>query len=160
MLKHRNKKYIALGGTFESLHVGHQYMLSECIYISKYTHSTILIGLTIGNILTINRKLYKVSSSDVRRKNICLFLNKNTNKSFINITDEYGPTLNEQLNIELLIASPETINGARKIVQERKKRGYKLFPIYIVGYLKNEYGYPISSTLIKSNFMDFWGTII
>ncbi len=152
----RKKEYIALGGTFSSLHVGHQYMLEECVQISIRSSRIILIGISSGPLITT--KSYRVPSYSLRKRQVEKFLScRSCQYKFIAIRSEFGPITTERYDVDLLLASPETVDMARKINVLRKRRGHKYIPLYIIDYVENFMGQLVSSTFINCGVINSWG---
>jgi len=156
-----NKPYVAIGGTFSTLHIGHQYILTECINLSKVLKTEILVGITTCP-LTIN-KHYKVPSENVRVKNVKDYMVRNgideEHMNFIYIESKYGPLLTNRYRVKILVSSLETIKNSREINVLRRVRGLKPIPLYIVSLFLSEYSYKVSSEYIFHEVSDDWGRV-
>jgi len=146
---------LAIGGTFETLHIGHQYLLSEAASISD----VIIVGITSTKFAKLN-KLYIVSDFHKRRKRVINFLNRYPDKKVevSCLEDPYGPSTTSS-DIKVLVVTPDTYKNAKRINEIRKTLGLKPLILYVAGYLRNSWGYPINSTYIKLGYMDEWGRI-
>ena len=145
---------IAVGGTFETLHIGHQYILTEASKISNI----MAIGITTSKFVSKD-KMYTVSDFKKRRKAIIEFLSKFTNTNNIiieKLNDPFGPAISSK-EIKVLLVTPDTYINAKKINKIRKSKGLKPLVLYVAGYIRNQWGYPISSTYIKLGYLDEWG---
>jgi len=145
---------MAVGGTFETLHVGHQYMLTEASKLSD----TLIIGITTKRFAR-KSKMYAVSDTKDRMEAIIKFLSKFTKNIIVEkLNDPFGPSISSE-KIKSLLVTPDTYINARRINKIRKHRGLKPLVLYVAGYIRNEWGYPINSTYIKLGYMDEWGRI-
>jgi pantetheine-phosphate adenylyltransferase len=141
-------KKVALGGTFEILHKGHEALLRKAFSFGKVT-----IGLTSDRFAEKLKKR-KVEEFLRRKKNLEKFIFKKFKKKarILEINDIFGPTLKE--DFDFLIVSSETFQNAIKINKERKKLGKKPIKIVKIKMVLAEDGKPISSTRIKNGEID------
>lgn len=140
-------KHLAVGGTFDLLHKGHEALLQKAFKNSKL----VTIGLTTNKFTDQNNKK-NIENQFLRRKNISKFLNQNKylkRAKIIWLNDLYGSTLQDK-TIEGLVVSPETITSAELINQERKKIGLAKLKIIRCSWIKGSKGKIISSTRIRS----------
>ncbi|CAG8450355.1 12658_t:CDS:2 [Acaulospora morrowiae] len=122
---------VAVGGTFDHLHVGHKILLT----MSAWTSTNKLICGVTGDVMLINKK-YKeyMESIDTRIEKTAKFLN-NIRRGLLYevgpIYDPYGPTITDP-DVEALIVSKETVSGADSINEERRKRGLNPLEILVI----------------------------
>ena len=141
---------VALGGTFDHLHKGHQNLLRTAFKISNH----IVIGLTTDSLL-IHKKHYKlIQSYEEREVSLKRFINKEyylSEKIFsiIPLKDLFGPAISEP-KIDVLVCSNETYRGCLKINQIRINNGLKPVMIMIIPLTLNSSGKKLSSTDIRA----------
>ena len=154
------KKYrkVAVGGTFDKLHKGHEKLIEKAFEIGEF----VVIGLTTNKMLRIHTKSYKVASYNIREKELLEYLVKivvNGNFQIMPINDPYGPTLYDE-EIEALVVSHETMGRAWEINELRRKRGFKPLRIIIIGMILAEDAVPISSSRIRRGEIDRAGILL
>ena len=150
-----DKKYqkIAVGGTFDRLHEGHQRLLGKAFELSD----KVLIGVTSDEFA---RTKGKIEPCNQRMSNLKSKLEKYGDKySVSRLDDSYGPAIAEE-DIEALVVSEETEPTAQEINIIRKKRGMKPLDIITIGMVLAEDGKPISSTRIRKGEIDVTGHVI
>lgn len=133
---------VILGGTFDFLHKGHEFLLKKAFKLGKVT-----IGLT-SNSFGEKLKKRKVNDFQERKKNLEKFIKEKFSKKakILKIDDVFGPTLRE--DFDFIVVSPETFKGAQKINRERKKIGKKPIKIIKIDFVLGEDGKPISASRI------------
>jgi pantetheine-phosphate adenylyltransferase len=86
--------------------------------------------------------------------NFLNFIKPNLNTNVIEIFDAFGPTITDP-NLDAIVVSSETLNGAIKINKIRKEKGFNKLAILLT---RRGEGYILSSTFIrkfKSNQVKF-----
>ena len=145
---------VCVGGTFDPLHKGHKTLIKKALQIAGENDS-VFIGISTGKLL---ENKINVSSYDIRKKNLEIFLSKIKFLGEIiiqSISNEFGPTLKG--DFDAIVVSPETINTAKKINIEREKIGKKPLKIIQIPFVLAEDGFPISSTRIREKKIDVNG---
>jgi len=144
---------VAIGGTFEILHKGHEAILKEAFNLGKVT-----IGLTSDD-FTKKLKKSDVAPFSERKKNLKSFIFEKFKKKakIVKIEDIFGPTLKE--DFDFLVVSSETLKNALKINKERKRLGKKPIKIVKIKMVLAKDGKPISSTRIKGGEIDKEGQL-
>lgn len=146
---------VALGGSFEALHIGHQHLINEAVAIGD----NIIVGVTSDNLVS-GKKLYKISKYLNRKMYVVKALSsRNAVHSIVKLKNIYGPTIRDR-DIKVLIVTSETYNNAKKINRMRRERGLPPLILYVAGYIRGEYNFPICSTFIKLGIIDAWGRVI
>ena len=138
---------VLIGGTFEFLHVGHRELIKKAFDIG----SEVTIGITADNFKT------GVSKSFTERKKIVDEFAQLFKKPYhiTEIYDIYGPAITD--DFEVIVVSPETLNNARKINVERKKRGMSELKIVEIPMFLADDLLPVSSHRIRSGEIDKFG---
>jgi pantetheine-phosphate adenylyltransferase len=138
-----------MGGTFDHLHDGHKYLIKTALLISNQ----IVIGLASNDLIKKKKHLDKIQSYDFRKQKIFDYVSEfaeTSRVSIIELKDPYGPPIHEA-DYEGIIVSEETYEGAKKINQIRKNKGFPPLIIVVIPLLKNEKNQKISSTVIREH---------
>ena len=145
---------VAVGGTFDILHAGHEALLKKAIEIG----GSLLVGLTSDGMARRTRK--KVSSYAVRKRNLEAYLRHRHAKGFeiVRIDDELGPAVSEEL--DALVVSAEKRSMAVRINEERATNGFPPLDLYPVAMVLAEDCLPISSTRIRAKEVDRNGNMV
>jgi len=153
MDKKKNKK-VAVGGTFDILHKGHEALLKRAFSLGDLT-----IGLTADK-MAQRRKKRKVHPFPLRKKTLEDFIKRKFNQKvkIVKIKDPFGSTLKE--DFDFLVVSPETYPQALLINQERKKLGKKPIKIVKINFVLAKDKKPISATRIIRGEIDKEGNLI
>ncbi|KAF7778526.1 hypothetical protein Agabi119p4_2871 [Agaricus bisporus var. burnettii] len=109
----------AMGGTFDHLHAGHKILLSMAAWI---TSEKLIVGMTDDTLLRnkVNRHVMEDLAQRSRRVRAFLeFFKPNLVYDIVPINDVYGPT-GWDPNIQALVVSKETLNGAAEIDKRRE----------------------------------------
>lgn len=150
-------QYIALGGTFDHLHVGHQALLDFAFAHAEH----VVIGLTLQPMVQEKSFSSSVFSFDQRKKELEQYL-RATGKlglyEIIPLSDVYGTTL-QDTRIEAIAVTPQTYRGAENINKERMLRSMSALEVLICDLVLDETGKVISSTRIRAGEIDRQGFI-
>ena len=147
---------VAVGGTFDPLHEGHKRLLERAIELAK--GDRLEIGVTSDRMA--RRRLRFVLPYRLRVENLKRYLSEMgvKNARIEKIEDAFGKTLEE--DFDYLVVSPETEVTARRINEEREKRGMKAIEVVVVDWVIAEDGKPISSTRIRAGEIDRYGKVL
>ncbi|MEK7518103.1 MAG: pantetheine-phosphate adenylyltransferase [Patescibacteria group bacterium] len=145
------KKYnlVVCGGTFDHFHRGHREFLRHILSISR----RVLIGLTTDKFVKSKNNSQWVESYQLRKRKIMEFLDKEKAINTVQIEpidDIYIPKIWENLPIEAIVVSENTIKGAEAINSKRKEQGKSLLKIEIVPLVKYQNNEYISSSRIRN----------
>lgn len=144
---------VAVGGTFDKFHQGHQRLLRKAFEISD----KVLIGVTSDEFAQTKGT---IEPCNTRMSNLRRTLEKYGDNYYLSrLDDQCGPAIIEE-DIEALVVSVETEPTAHKINQIRKKRGLKLLDIITINMVLAEDGKPISSTRIRKGEIDVTGAVL
>ncbi|CAG8468026.1 16392_t:CDS:2 [Acaulospora colombiana] len=102
---------VAVGGTFDHLHVGHKILLTMSAWI---TNKRLICGVTGDSMLTNKKYKEYMEPIDVRIAEAKRFLNiirRGLLYEVVPIYDIYGPTITDP-DIQALVVSKETVSGA------------------------------------------------
>jgi len=140
-------KNVAVGGTFDHFHRGHEKLLNKAFEIGRH----VLIGVTSdefggqkGNIQPCSKRISKLEQ----------FLQKFNSRYIVKRLEEhYGPTVHDP-QIDAIVVSRETKPVADKINEIRQKKGIKPLKIFTIDWVLAEDEKPISSTRIRKGEID------
>ncbi|KAJ4497896.1 hypothetical protein C8R41DRAFT_940149 [Lentinula lateritia] len=127
---------VALGGTFDHLHAGHKILLSMAAWI---TSRKLIVGVTDDTLLKSKSNAHVLESLDTRRNNVREFLElfkPGLEYDIVTINDVYGPT-GWDLDIQGLVVSRETINGAEMISTHREKEQLPKLSVFIIDVISH-----------------------
>lgn len=144
---------VAVGGTFDHFHKGHEKLLNKAFEIGHH----ILIGVTSdefggtkGDIEPCSKRISKLEQ----------FLQKFDSRYIVKRLEEpYGPTVHDE-EIDAIVVSRETKPVADKINEIRQEKGIDPLKIFIIDWVLAEDGKPISSTRIRKGEIDRDGTVL
>lgn len=154
-----NKKYkkIALGGTFDHLHKGHEAFLKNAFLTSE----KVLIGITSDLYVLKNKEKEKIEDFETRKGSVAFFLKK---KGFLEkaeivlINNRYGPTLKDKI-IDAILVSKNDVKIAKTINLKRKKNKLKKLKVALISTVLAEDSGRISSKRIRNGEIDRNGKV-
>lgn len=142
-------KLIGLGGTFDHLHSGHEFLIKTALSLGE----KIVIGLATKTLLENKLLRSKMEDYETRKSNLIDFITEFAEIERVDIVplnDPYGPPIDEP-NYEGLIVSEESYQGGLKLNEKRIEKGYNPMILIVIPVLKDENGNKISSTTIRRN---------
>lgn len=142
-------KKVAVGGTFDELHIGHKALLEKAFEIGD----KVIIGLTSDKYVK-----KKSMSYEARKKTLEAYL-KRRNYEIVKLEDAYGPAIVDS-EIDAIVVSEETKVGALEINDIREKRGLEPLEIIVIPIVMAANGKPISSTRIRRGEIDSEGRVL
>jgi pantetheine-phosphate adenylyltransferase len=152
------RKYmkVALGGTFDPIHDGHRALFERAFQLGDVT-----VGLTSDNLAPRTRREDRhVRPYEVRKQHL--------EEEVSEYADEYGreytitkleePTgVATEPQFDILIVSPETKTGGKRINEIRRQKGHDPLEIEVVDHVYADDGERISSTRIVRGEIDEHG---
>jgi pantetheine-phosphate adenylyltransferase len=149
---------VALGGTFDPVHDGHRALFDRAFELGDVT-----VGLTSDDLAPRTRREDRpIRPYEVRRQELAEELDE--------FADEYDRThtirkLEEPTGIatesqfDVLVVSPETKTGGKRINEIRREQGRDRLDIEVVDHVYAEDGEIISSTRIVRGEIDETGAL-
>jgi cytidyltransferase-like protein len=149
---------VAVGGTFDELHMGHKTLLDRAFEVGD----KVIIGLSSNNFVSKMEKPHVTASYNERRKELNTFLKQSglaARAEIVPLNDPCGLTLSGK-GLEALVVSKETQKTAEKINEKRQKVGLVPLEIVAVNMVPAENNTPISTTRIRSGEIDRNGHLL
>jgi len=138
---------VAVGGTFDILHIGHEKLLAKAFELGEL----VFVGITGDRLVSRLRKNHPVRRFAVRRRNLRRLLKTRGWLKRARITelrDSFGPATRRR-RLEAIVVSEETrLNGLR-VNQLRRSRGLKPLRLYVVRMARADDGRVLSDTRIR-----------
>ncbi|MBI5451897.1 DUF359 domain-containing protein [Candidatus Gottesmanbacteria bacterium] len=177
-------RLIAIAGTFDRLHKGHKFFISEAFKLGE----KVMIGLTSDSFVKEkfeirNLKLEKKSDKDTsevagiqrllrgggikvqnyqtRKKELEDFLTREKlldRAEIVKIDNVYGPAIGKT-EIEALVVTSETLEGGFTVNRRRSELGLKPLKLLKIPLILAEDNKRIASTRIRLGEIDRWGRI-
>lgn len=143
-------KKVAVGGSFDVLHRGHEALLNAAFDAGEF----VLIGLTSSEMVTKD-----VAAYGKRKRALEDFLEHKGQYEIVELNDPLGDAARDGA-IDAVVVSEETMPGALEINEIRKKNGLEALEILSIPLILTEDGKPISSTKIKRGETDKEGRVL
>ncbi len=151
-------KKVAVGGTFDELHMGHKSLLTRAFEIGE----KVVIGLSSDEFVTKMGKPHITATYAERYAELQTFLKRLSlaaRAEIIPLDDPYGLTISGK-GLEALVVSKETEAAARKINKIRAKAMLPPLRIVTVSMVPAENCGSISTTRIRSGEIDRNGRLL
>lgn len=156
-------KKLAIAGTFDRLHRGHRYFISRAFNLGE----RVVIGLTSD--IFVKKKLevrskkieVKIINYKEREKELRDFIKSKgwENKAeIVKIHDVYGPAADD-LQLQGIVVTKETLAGGRKVNRKRRRLGLKALKIIKIPLIRAEDNKRISSTRVRLGEIDRMGKV-
>jgi pantetheine-phosphate adenylyltransferase len=154
------KKYqkVAVGGTFDELHMGHKTLLSRAFEVGD----RVVIGLSSDEFVSKMGKPHVTASYTERRRELEAFLEQSglaAKAEIVQLNDPCGLTISGK-GLEALVVSKETQKIAEKINEKRQRAGLAPLEIVAVDMVPAENHTPISTTRIRRGEIDRNGHLL
>ena len=148
---------VALGGTFEIVHKGHQALLMRAFGLGD----EVLIGLTSDDLASHGRTR-RVAPYAEREWALRSFLDRTfpgLDYEIRRINDEFGPAVDLE-DLDVLVVSENTHPTGLRINEERERRGLRPLRLVTIPHVLADDGRPISSTRILAGECDAEGRVL
>ena len=149
---------VALGGTFDPVHDGHRALFDRAFELGDVT-----VGLTSDELAPRTRaETRSVRPFETRRRELAAELDDYAEEygreyQVRELTEPTGIATEEQFDV--LVVSPETATGGKRINEIRRERGKNELDIEVVDHVLAEDGKIISSTRIVRGEIDEHGNL-
>lgn len=144
---------VAVGGTFDRFHKGHEKLISKAFNIGN----KVLIGVTSDKFGGEKRLIDPCS---MRMSGLEQFLEKfKSQYTVAKLEEHYGPTIYDH-SIDAIVVSRETKPTADEINEIRVEKEMKPLEIFIIDWVLADDGKPISSTRIRKGEIDRDGNVL
>ncbi|MCP8313496.1 MAG: pantetheine-phosphate adenylyltransferase [archaeon] len=144
-------KRVAVGGTFDHLHIGHKALLKTAFESGE----SVVIGVSSDDFAKKLGKGIKQKFSN-RVEKLKNFLNSifpNRRYEIHTLNDHFGPIIIDK-DIDAIVVSEETLSKAKEANELRKAKGLKLLKIILIDTVMAEDGLQVSSTRIRNKEID------
>lgn len=151
-------KKVAVGGTFDQLHLGHKILLRKAFELGE----RVAVGLTSDELVTRLSKPHFTASYKERQECLQAWLSKlgwMDRADIVPLDDAFGSSVTDS-ELEALVVSEETGPVAEKINEYRLKAGLNHLKIVTVSMVPSENCSPISTTRIRRGEMDREGRLL
>jgi cytidyltransferase-like protein len=151
-------KKLALGGTFDMIHKGHEELFSNAFELGE----EIIIGITTDEFVQELYKDHSINEYEFRKNQLLEFIRKIASKDrciIVPLEDPYGPTILDK-SIEAIIVSKESEKTANIINEIRINNGFKPLEVISIELILAEDEQPISTTRIKKGIINRNGKLI
>ena len=151
-------KKAIVGGTFDHFHKGHKRLIEHGL--SRFDR--IIATITSDGYVKKKSEDYPgFENFEIRKKEVSDFLVEKASGRFeiIKIDDVFGPTLNQDFDVQAIVVTNQTQKGADLINEKRKKKNLPALEISICPLDQAEDGELISSEKIRSGEIDREGRL-
>ncbi len=139
--------HVAVGGTFDRLHIGHKALLQKAFAVSQ----EVSIGVTTQAMQRKKRLAHIIEDYNTRCNALENYLSAEGwlgRAKLLPLHDKFGPTITDQ-SIEALVVSSQTVVGAKEVNSSRKLLGLSVLPIVVADYIAASDKGHLSSTRIR-----------
>jgi pantetheine-phosphate adenylyltransferase len=147
---------VALGGTFDHLHRGHEALLNGALRLGD----TVIVGVTSDDFVRRSGKT-GIQPFNQRQGQVKAFLILHglfCRTNLITLDDAFGPTTYDA-SIKALVVTSGTEDRAAEVNRIREGKGLPPLAIHIIPYVMAADGRPISSTRIRNKEVDAKGNL-
>lgn len=149
---------VALGGTFDPIHDGHRALFERAFELGDVT-----VGLTSDDLAPKTRhsdrliRSYEERQRDLSNQLEPLATSHGREFEVRKLTEPTG--IATEPHFDVLVVSPETETGGKRINEIRRERGHEPLDIEVVPHVLAEDGEVISSTRIVRGEIDQYGNL-
>ena len=157
VLPSRRYAVVALGGTFDILHEGHEHLLSRAFELGD----KVVIGVTSDRLVGSLRKTHKVRPYSQRVNDLRKFLRTrrwSSRATISELNESYGPAASRR-GLQALIVSKKTLSSGRRLNELREQRGLAPLDLRVVDLVLAVDGKSISTTRIRDGKIDNRGRL-
>src|SRR3990172_11840907 len=137
---------VAMGGTFDILHAGHEALLRKAFELGD---TEVIIGITSDAMAKRTRA--KVNPLPVRRRNlVALLRRRGWRRHRLNVLEEIAGPAADEKDIDAIVVSAERVEAAHEINRDRERRGLPTMEVVVVPMVLSEDCVPIASRRIRA----------
>lgn len=138
---------VAVGGTFDILHVGHEKLLAKAFELGEL----VFVGVTGDRLVSTLNKDHPVRKFAVRQRDLRrLFKARGwiQRARITELRDRFGPAIRRK-RLEALVVSEESRANGLRVNALRRNQGLKPLRLYVVRMVRTKNGLPLSDTRIR-----------
>ena len=138
---------VAVGGTFDILHVGHEKLLAKAFEVGEQ----VFVGVTGDSLVPKLKKDHPVRKFAIRQRDLRRFLKARGWLQRARITEliePFGPATRRK-RLDALVVSEETRPNGLRVNVLRRRRGLRPLRLYVVRMVRTTDGVPLSDTRIR-----------
>ena len=147
-------KKVAVGGTFDKLHKGHEALTRTAFKMGD----CVLIGITSDEFAS--NKSHDIESCQTRIKRLTNIISDYDKEYEIKEIVDPSGTADKDPELEAIVVSEETEQSAVNINKIRIKNGLDPLDIIVIEWILADDGVPISSTRIRKGEIDQKGNLL
>ncbi len=139
-------KWIAVGGTFDQVHIGHVSLLTRAFELGE----VVFIGVTSDSLVKRLHKQHRVHSFATRTRGIRRFLRSRgwiARARVVQLNDPFGPATRRK-RLDALVVSEDTRSSGKRVNALRGLRNLPALRIYVVKMVNAEDNAPVCTTRI------------
>jgi len=138
---------VAVGGTFDILHIGHEKLLAKAFELGEL----VFVGVTGDRLVSKLNKDHPVRKFALRRRDLRRLLNARgwlRRARIIELKDPFGPATRRK-RLDALVVSEETRSNGLRVNALRRNRGLNPLKLYVVRMVMTKDGLLLSDTRIR-----------
>ena len=138
---------VAVGGTFDILHIGHEKLLAKAFELGEL----VFVGVTGDRLVSRLNKEHPVRSFALRRRNLRRLLKARgwlRRARITELKDPFGPATRRK-RLDALVVSEETRANGLRVNSLRRNQGLKPLRLYVIRMVRTKDGQLLSDTRIR-----------
>ena len=138
---------VAVGGTFDILHVGHEKLLAKAFELGEL----VFVGVTGDHLVPRLNKDHLVRKFAVRRRDLRRLLKARgwlPRARITELKDPFGPATRRK-RLDALVVSEETRANGLRVNALRRNQGLKPLRLYVIPMIRTKDGQLLSDTRIR-----------
>lgn len=159
-LAHLKFRYraVAVGGTFDILHVGHERLLAKAFALGEL----VFIGLSGDRLVRKLDKVHPVRKFASRRRDLLSLLESRgwlKRAKITELRDSFGPATRRK-RLDALVVTAETRKNGLRVNSLRRTKGLRPLRLFVVQMVKSSDGKLLSDTRIRRGEVDPKGRVL